>query len=81
MVVEVFKTNVSDADDAKILVDHIQTTFRGYRANFDLQDCDKILRVESQNGDIHITQLVKLLKSLGFNAEVLPDDIPEVLEF
>jgi len=47
MMIEVFKTNVKHADHAKILVDQIHTTFADYTANFDLEDCDRILRVVS----------------------------------
>ena len=48
-MVEVFKTNVKDRDQAKMLIDQIQKTFTDFTANFDLEDCDKILRVKSTN--------------------------------
>jgi hypothetical protein len=80
-MVEVFKTNVKDQDHAKMLVDQIHAMFAGYMANFDLEDCDKILRVVSPDGFIHTSRLMKLLNNYGFRAEVLPDDIPEVFHF
>jgi len=46
-MVEAFKINVSDADKANLLLDQIHNTFKGYKANFDLEDCDKILRIVS----------------------------------
>jgi hypothetical protein len=75
-MVEVFKTNVKDPAQAKLLIDQIHATFMGYTANFDLEDCDKILRVESSTGAVGAWQLVHLLKRSGFDAEVLSDNIP-----
>jgi hypothetical protein len=75
-MVEVFKTNVKDRNQAKMLIDQIQNNFADCLANFDLEDCDKILRVKSSNGFIQASLLVGLLKNFGFDAEVLPDDQP-----
>jgi len=72
-MVEVFKTNVNDRSQANKLVDLIHNIFAGYKANFDLQDCDKILRVKSSTGSVQSSRLITLLKEFGFNAEVLPD--------
>ena len=45
MKVEVFKTNVADPERAKWLVDQIERNFANCKVNFDLDDCDRILRV------------------------------------
>ncbi|MNC98798.1 hypothetical protein D3C83_168690 [compost metagenome] len=50
-------------------------------ANFDLDDCDKILRVVSRKSPIDVMALVQLLKRFGFEAEVLSDDVPEAQQF
>ena len=73
-MIEVFKTNVKNRRRAKMLVDQIHKTFIGYKANFDLHDCDNILRVECTTGDIQSSLLIDVLKNLGFHAEVLPDN-------
>lgn len=73
-MVEVFKTNVTDQDHAYILLDHIHQNFRGYKANFDLEDCDKILRVASSQEFIRANCLIKFLSEFGYEAEVLPDE-------
>lgn len=73
-MVEVFKTNVCDADQANILVREIHAMFVTYKANFDLNDCDKILRVQSE-GEINSHMLIELLKHNGFQADILPDEI------
>lgn len=72
-MVEVFKTNVNTRGQADMLVDLIHKTFNSYTANFDLDDCDKILRVKSTSGFIEAALLVDLLKNFGYKAEVLPD--------
>ncbi|HEY5919646.1 MAG TPA: hypothetical protein VIU13_19640 [Chryseolinea sp.] len=75
-MIEVFKTDVDDSRFADILVEHIQRTFQGYQANFDLQDRDKILRVKNVSGLVNSDRLIKMLDMFGFYAEVLPDDYP-----
>lgn len=76
-MVEVFKTSVKDQDVADKLIDQIHKTFIGYTANFDLQDCDNILRVKSMTGSIKSTHLIYLLKEFGCNAEILEDEIKQ----
>lgn len=74
-MIEVFKTNVKTPDHAEMLADHILRVF-DYKANFDLQDCDNILRVQCDNGPVKAYRLIRVLKDLGFHAEVLHDDLP-----
>jgi hypothetical protein len=74
-MIEVFKTDVKDYDHANMLVHQIHTAFSDYSANFDLQDCDNILRVKSTSSEsIESECLINLLKNFGFHAEVLPDN-------
>jgi hypothetical protein len=72
-MIEVFKTDVGDPGQADMLIDRIQKTFLDYQVNFDLEDCDRILRVKSRKGSVRSTHLIGLLKEWGFNAELLPD--------
>lgn len=81
MRIEVFKTNVKDADHAQLILDLIHGRFSEYTANFDLDDCDRILRVVSRSAVIDALLLMNLLKSFGVDAEVLADEIPEIFEF
>jgi hypothetical protein len=46
MVVEVFKTNVQKEVETSYIIAVILNQFPDYKINFDLEDCDKILRVE-----------------------------------
>jgi len=75
-MVEVFKTNVIEQDHANMVVERIHEKFSGYKANFDLDDCDKILRIKSLHEIIESSFVIDLLREFGFNAEVLPDDLP-----
>jgi hypothetical protein len=76
LMVEVFKTNVVSHTHATMLIEQIHQNFRDYKANFDLQDCDKILRVKSFTGPVHSSLLIHFVKRFGFIAEVLDDNYP-----
>jgi hypothetical protein len=76
MMVEVFKTNVKHAGHARMILDQIHKTCIDYTANFDLEDCDNILRVKSGSRLIEPSLLIDLLRNYGFTAEVLPDELP-----
>jgi hypothetical protein len=71
-MIEVFSTNVNDPQHASMLVNRIHTEFSHYKANFDLEDCDNILRVVSSNGIVNSLCLIELLRDHGFQAEILP---------
>lgn len=75
-MVEVFKTSVTEPGHAINLLHRIHENFTSYEANFDLEDCDRILRVECATGPVQSASLIALLKDFGVYAEVLPDDIP-----
>ena len=77
MKVEVFKTNVADPERAKVLVDQIERNFTNCKVNFDLDDCDRILRVAFE-GNIQSDLLIDLLNNVGCKAEVLPDIIQTI---
>jgi hypothetical protein len=72
-MVEVFKTNVVDATRAEMLVEKIHHNFTYYKANFDLDDCDNILRIKSFTGQVQSSPLIHFLQEHGVDAEILPD--------
>ncbi len=72
-MVEVFKTNVENHAEANMLLHEIHKSFAGHEANFDLEDCDKILRVKCKEGIVEPSLFASLLSRFGFHAEVLPD--------
>lgn len=71
-MVEVFKTNVKDPGHADMLIAQIHKAFKDYKANFDLKDCDNILRIKCVTAPVQPVGVIELLKSLGFDAEILP---------
>ena len=72
-MVEVFKTNVTSIRRANNLADVIQQHFKDYKVNFDLDDCDHILRIESPH-DVDAEHVIEFLKYIGVTAEVLLDE-------
>ena len=72
-MIEVFKTNVKDKGPAQMRVDEIRDSFLNHVANFDLEDCDYILRVKCATGCIESAGVIALLRRFGYLAEVLPD--------
>ena len=72
-MVEVFKTNVKNSTQADLLIDRFHELSIDYIVNFDLQDVDNILRVQSDTDPVNATLVIQLLEKFGFAAEVLPD--------
>ncbi len=72
-MVEVFRTNVRTSKEAKVVLKRLQTAFPGYRANFDLEDRDNILRIETAEKTINRDRLIRLLREESFEITVLPD--------
>ena len=70
-MVEVFKTNVQRADQARRIIEMLLSHFPGCAINFDLEDCDKILRVK-HNG-INTNEIAMLLNKHGYACEELQD--------
>jgi hypothetical protein len=68
-MVEVFKTNVKKVNEARKLIDLLSQHFPGSKINFDLKDCDKVLRID---GYINISaDVIDALTSKGFMCEEL----------
>jgi hypothetical protein len=68
-MVEVFKTNIDDRDLAESLRAELQALFPNTRINFDLEDCDRILRIES--AECIAVEIERVVLSKGFWCEVL----------
>ena len=47
----------------------LSETFPSFKINFDLSDCDKVLRVEGDNMDT--SRIMVLVKEYGFKCELL----------
>ena len=73
-MVEVFKTNITCKMEADRIVEMIHSRFAGYKANFDLSDCDNILRVQATGGLVKIIPLLDFLCGQECYATPLPDE-------
>ena len=68
-MIEVFKTNVQEFSEAQMLVALLRKHFPNSKINFDLDDCDKVLRVEGNN--LLIEKVMTLVTQKGFLCTVL----------
>lgn len=70
-MVEVFRTNVTDPLDSQRVLRALHTHFPFGILSFDLEDCDKVLRIEDQQVCADTT--VSVLEKLGYFCEVLEE--------
>ena len=68
-MVEVFKTNVYEVEKSNLIFQKLHKHFPENKINFDLDDCDKILRVEGEN--ILAEKIIELLEEEGHFCEIL----------
>jgi len=68
-MVEVFKTNVQHRELAEQLASILRGRFAFSKINFDLDDCDKVLRVEADQ--ICVDTVIEILSTHGLECEVL----------
>lgn len=67
-MVEVFKTNI-DIELANQLLSQLQKNFPDCRINFDLDDCDKILRIEGKTFQLEKVRFI--VEAGGYECELL----------
>lgn len=63
-MIEIFKTNVQKKSDASYIIAILKRKFPDYKINFDLEDCDKILRVETP--EFEPKQIIEDINCLGY---------------
>ena len=63
-MVEIFKTNVRKKADAIYIINFLKNLFPDYKINFDLEDCDKILRVEAL--ELNPKNIIQYVNNLGY---------------
>ena len=70
-MVEVFKTNVQHKDVACQVIEELNSHLPSSHINFDLNDCDCILRIE--HGENVIEKVYHVFEKLGRYCEILTD--------
>ena len=73
VMVEVFKTSVQDLTQARIVKQLLLVENPLLEINFDLEDCDKILRIKNIEDAVDISSVLKVLNETGIYVEVLVD--------
>ena len=68
-MVEIFKTNVDDHSKAQQVITLLNRHFPAFLINFDLHDCDKILRIKGDS--IPVCEIENLVSAHGFYCAVL----------
>lgn len=71
MLVEVFKTDVEEPLTAVMLIECLRDLYPDARITFDLDDCDRILRIAPKVMPIKVNQVIELVQSHGRLIEVL----------
>lgn len=72
-MIEVFKTNINDEMTAELIAKTISWQFPDVLINFDLEDHDRILRIESTCNELPVGDIIMLMESGGYACEVLED--------
>lgn len=67
--VEIFKTDVRDNKDAARVITLLVTRYPVYKINFDLEDVDNILRIETDQFEIKTNDIIRYLVDLGYSCE------------
>ena len=70
-MIEIFKTDIQDLAEASLVGLLLKSSYNIKKISFDLQDCDRILKVES--AQINASQIVDKLMGLGIQCAILPD--------
>ena len=69
--VEVFRTNLETPAAAQTLAIAIGAHFPTYYITFDLEDCDRILRIKATDGPVDLEQLLKIFQPFSFDIQRL----------
>ncbi len=62
-MIAIFKTNITDFNKADEIISMLSYHFPCCKINFDLQDCDNILRVKGDS--VSVAKIIQLVSSSG----------------
>lgn len=68
-MVEIFKTNVESRNESERIVQTLKKKFPSPKINFDLNDCDNILRVEGNN--VSTEEIIREMNLKQYRCELL----------
>ncbi|MDB4926825.1 methyltransferase type 11 [Mucilaginibacter sp.] len=65
--IEIFKTNVGDTVEAEVIIKCLLDHYPHYKINFDLEDCDRVLRIEASQSAINEKEIEQILIKQGYD--------------
>ncbi|MEA5257655.1 hypothetical protein VB264_07660 [Arcicella aquatica] len=65
--IEIFKTSVSNQRASEEILNLLKISFPHLKMNFDLDDCDKILRIQGHS--FCSTNIIEILSNMGHHCE------------
>lgn len=69
--IEVFKTTVKTRLAAKQIQGVLVARYPDLKVNFDLEDCDNVLRVVSETDFPQVSEIITLVKEYGHEIDIL----------
>ncbi|ASU34008.1 hypothetical protein [Mucilaginibacter xinganensis] len=72
-MVEIFRTNVKNKKLAVKVIKALKLHLPALYFNFDLDDCDRILRVQSNDHPVECFKILQIVKSLSIEISVFED--------
>ena len=70
-MISIFETSVTNTSEIENLKPLLDINLKNAKWNFDLEDCDNILRIDGSDELIQLT--IKLLKDNGFGCQELTE--------
>lgn len=77
-MVQIFKTNVDDQKLADRILKKLRSHIPIHHFNFDLDDCDRILRAENVNTSVEVTHIMKIVTDMHIEISVFEDDQQDI---
>lgn len=67
--VEIFKTDVQNNEEAARIIFSLIALYPIYKINFDLDDEDNILRIEANQNELEIANIIQCVVDMGYYCE------------
>ena len=65
------KTNVADKQSANHITRKVKRKYHVTDVNFDLEDCDRILRIATNGSRVDAGRIIDLVGEFGYSAHLL----------
>ena len=72
-MVEIFRTNVKSKRLAGKVLKSLQLNLPAFYFNFDLDDCDRILRVQTNDCPVECVKIIQIVKGYAIDISLFED--------